>query len=121
LYTFNLYGDPSLIFEGLEGNVPHVTITKPAPALYVFNQKILDCRTPFIIGGIDAEVTASDAASGIAFVQFLVNGKLQGNITTAPFTWRWTPRTFGKQTLTVRAYNMTGSFASDEILVRKFF
>ncbi len=121
LYTFNLYGDPSLIFEGLHGNVPHITITKPAPALYLFNKKILDCQKPFIIGAIDVEVTASDAGSGIGYVQFLINGEIQGNITAAPYTWRWTQRTFGKQTLTVRAYNMTGSFASDELLVRKFF
>jgi len=121
LYTFNLYGDPSLMFEGLYGNVPHITITKPAPALYFFNQKILDCKTPFIIGAIDVEVTASDEGSGIRYVQFFINGELQANITTAPYTWRWTQRTFGKQTLNVRTYNMTGSYASDEILVRKFF
>jgi len=121
LYTFNLYGDPSLMFEGLSGNIPHVTITKPAPALYFLNKKILDCQIPFIVGAVDVEVAASDEGSGIAYVQFLVNGDVQGNITTVPYTWRWTQRTFGKQTLTVRAYNMTGSFASDEILVRKFF
>lgn len=121
LYTFNLFGDPSLMFEGLDGNIPQITITKPAPALYLFNQKILDCKTPLIIGAIDVEVTAFDEGSGIGYVQFYINGQVQGNITTAPYTWRWTQRTFGKQTLIVRAYNMTGSYASDEILVRKFF
>jgi len=59
--------------------------------------------------------------SGIAYVQFLVNGELQGNVTTEPYTWRWTQRTFGKQILMVRAYNMTGSFATDEVSVKKFF
>jgi hypothetical protein len=119
LYTFNLFGDPSLILEGKEGNVPRVTITKPDTAFYIFNQKITDCSAPLIIGVIDVEVNASDEENGIAYVQFLVNNELQGNITTAPYTWRWTQRTFGKQTLTVRAYNATGSFASDEIIVRK--
>jgi hypothetical protein len=121
LYTFNLYGDPSMIFEGTQGNVPQITIIKPENALYILNHKIMDLSTPFIIGAIDVEVNASDEGSGIAYVQFLINGKLQGNITTEPYIWQWTQRIFGKQTLTVRAYNATGSSATDEILVRKFF
>jgi hypothetical protein len=121
LFTFNLYGDPSLMFEGLIGDVPQVTIVKPTSALYFLNQKIFECKKPFIIGAIDVEVTASDNGSGIAYVQFMINGELQGNVSTSPYSWRWDQRTFGKQTLTVRVYNMTGSFASDELLVRKFF
>jgi len=121
LYTFNLFGDPALWFEGKEGNVPHVTITKPDKALYILNYKIMDCSTPFIIGAIDVEVNASDEETGITYVQFLINGELKANLTTVPYTWKSTKRTFGKQTLTVRAYNATGSFASDEVIVRKFF
>jgi hypothetical protein len=121
LYTFNLYGDPSLMFEGKEGDVPHITIIKPDAALYVLNHRIIDCAVPFIIGAIDVEINTSDEGSGIEYVQFYINGELQGNITSAPFTWRWTQRTFGKQTLTVRAYNATGSSACDEIILRKFF
>jgi hypothetical protein len=121
MYAFNLYGDPSLLYEGKEANVPHITITKPEPALYLCNLRILPCRSPFIIGAIDVEVNASDEHSGIAYVQFRIDGELLGNITSSPFTWRWVQRTFGKHTLTVRAYNATGSFASDEMSVRKFF
>lgn len=121
LYTFNLYGDPSLMYEGIEANVPHITITKPVPALYLCNLRILPCRSPFIIGAIDVEVNASDEDSGIAYVQFRIDGELLGNITSSPFIWRWEQRAFGKHTLTVRAYNATGSFASDELSVRKFF
>jgi hypothetical protein len=121
LYTFNLFGDPSLMFEGLNGDIPQITIIKPTSALYFLNQKILEWRKPLIIGKIDVEVTAFDNVSGIAYVQFLINGELQGNISNSPYTWRWEKRTFGKQTLTVRAYNMTGSFASDEMIVQKLF
>ena len=121
LYTFNLFGDPSLMFEGKEGNVPRITITKPDTALYILNHKIINCDVPYIFGTIDVEVNASDEGNGIAYVQYLVNGELLGNVTTAPYVWRWTQRTSGKQILTVRGYNATGSFASDEIIVRKFF
>jgi hypothetical protein len=121
LYTFNLFGDPSLILEGKQGTIPHITITKPDTALYILNHRIIECNVPCVVGAIDIEINASDEKNGITYVQFFVNGELRGNSTIAPYTWRWTQRTFGKQILTVRAYNTTGSFASEEIIVNKFF
>ena len=74
LYTFNLFGDPSLTLEGKQGSIPRITITTPDTALYIFNHKILECDVPFIVGAIDIEVDASDEEDGIAYVQFLVDG-----------------------------------------------
>jgi len=121
LYTFNLYGDPSMSLEGKEGNIPFVSITRPENGVYLFNRMVLAWDKPLIIGAVDVEVTASDLESGIAYVQFLIDGEVFGNVSAEPYTWRWTQRSFGKHTLSVRAYNATGSFAVDELLVKKFF
>ncbi|MBN1859861.1 MAG: hypothetical protein JW840_00210 [Candidatus Thermoplasmatota archaeon] len=121
LYTFNLFGDPSLVLEGKEGNIPYVQITKPGNGVFLFNRMILAWAKPLLIGAVDVEVSASDLESGIAYVQFLVDGEVLGNDSSAPYSWRWTQRSFGKHTLSVRAYNNTGSFAVDTLGVKKFF
>jgi hypothetical protein len=107
--------------EGKEGNIPLVKITRPENGVYLFNQKVFSWTKPLIIGAVDVEVTASDLESGIIYVQFLIDGELVGNVSAEPYTWEWAQRSFGKHTLTVRAYNATGSFAVDELAVKKFF
>ena len=121
LYTFNLFGDPSMSLEGKEGNIPYVHITRPENGVYLFNRLVLAWAKPLIIGAVDVQVTASDLESGVAYVQFLVDGEVVGNVSAEPYTWRWAQRSFGEHTLSVRAYNATGSFAVDELRVKKFF
>lgn len=121
LFTFNLFGDPSLVLEGKEGNIPYVQITKPGNGVFLFNRMILAWAKPFIIGAVDVEVSASDLESGIAYVQFLIDGEVLGNDSSAPYSWRWTQPSFGKHTLSVRAFNNTASFAVDTLSLKKFF
>ena len=121
LYTFNLFGDPSMGLEGKEGNIPSVSIIRPENGVYLFNRLVLAWAKPLILGAVDVEVTASDLESGIQYVQFLIDGEVFGNVSAEPYTWRWTQRSFGSHTLSVRAYNATGSVAVDELTVKKFF
>ena len=121
MYTFNLFGDPTLDLEGYEGSVPTVEITKPDSALYVANLRLLSFPTPLIIGKIDIEATVSDEESGIKQVEFYIDGELKETLTEEPYQFRWSERVFGKKTITVKAQNSEEFYGRDDIEVWKFF
>ena len=68
-----------------------------------------------IIGDIDVEVTASDAASGIHKVEFYTDGTLQRTDRHAPYVWNWNEPAFGPYTIEVTAYDHAGNTASAEV------
>jgi len=121
MYTFNLFGDPSLDLEGFEGSVPSVEITKPEDALYIANFKLLPFFAPVIFGKIDIEIAASDDESEIECVEVYIDGELKTTITEEPYQWRWSERVFGKKTITVKAQNSEGFYGRDDVEVWKFF
>ena len=105
---------------------PTVNILKPMRALYIKNKFIrkLFFRMALIIGGITIEVNATDInGSGIAKVEFYVNGKLKGNDATAPYTYDFTKdrifRFVHIQSIKVVAYDKAGNSATDRMVVRK--
>jgi hypothetical protein len=57
--------------------------------------------------------TADDTGSGVAKVEFLVDGALKSTDTTAPYTWTWDPSggLNGSHTLTAKAYDLAGNVA----------
>jgi len=106
----------------LDTKPPEVTIKKPiSNSLYIKNKKLIGFPTTLIIGSIDVIVDASDDDSGVASVAFLLNNKIQLNVTTPPYTWVWGNRSFGRYTILVEAYDVVGNNATDEITVWKFF
>jgi len=105
---------------------PTVQIIKPERALYMGNHKIrrLFLRMALIVGDITIEVNATDVnGSGIAKVEFYVNGKLKGNDTTAPYTYNLTKdriiRFVHMQIIKIVAYDNAGNSATDRMVVRK--
>ena len=105
---------------------PTIQIIKPERAFYIGNHKIrrLFLRMALIIGDITVEVNATDSGSGIAKVEFYVNGKLKGNDTTAPYTYNLTKdRILGfvhMQIIKVVAYDKAGNSATDRMVVKKY-
>ena len=53
-------------------------------------------------------------------VEFYIDDVLKANITSEPYSWTWTDKTFGRHTIKVVAYDDEGNSASDEIKVWKF-
>jgi hypothetical protein len=100
---------------------PSVQITRPENAIYLRNNKILPFIVTVAIGAIDVEVTANDTESGVAMVEFYVDGVFKANDTTAPYTWTWSERGFFIYTLRVIAYDTVGNHAKAEMKVFKFF
>lgn len=100
---------------------PTVTITKPVNGIYLMDTRILRFSKPVIIGRITIEVDALQEPFGIDRVEFFIDDGLKATDTTAPYTWTWDTPAFFKHTIKVIAYDTSGSSASDEITVKKFF
>ncbi|WP_224249512.1 Ig-like domain-containing protein [Hyalangium gracile] len=77
----------------------HPTVAISAPA-----------QSALVRGTVQASATASDA-SGVAKVEFYVNGTLIDTDTTSPYSvsWNTTTSANGSVTLTARAYDMAGN------------
>ncbi|MCX6667600.1 MAG: PKD domain-containing protein [Euryarchaeota archaeon] len=105
---------------------PTIQIIKPERALYMGNHKIrrLFLRMALVIGDITVEVNATDSGSGIAKVEFYINGKLKGNDTTAPYTYNLTKdkllRFVHMQIIKVVAYDKAGNSAVAKMIVKKY-
>ena len=95
---------------------PQVKILNPQPnTLYVGNLSIPFWQT-FIVGKINVIVNATDNQSGVAYVEFFVDGKLMYNDTQSPYTWLWDEDTlYDKHVLKVVAYDYDGNHAEDEM------
>jgi hypothetical protein len=105
---------------------PTVTIEKPKSG-YVYRQdndgkQCLLLKNALIIGKITIEVNATDTESGIDRVLFLIDGKEQIEITTAPYTFLWTRFSlpFISHTIRVVAYDEAGNTARQDVKALKF-
>jgi hypothetical protein len=100
---------------------PTLNITTPLPKhLYLGGKPILPFPANLIIGSITVEAMATDN-SGVAHVDFSLDGTLMTADTTAPFDWVWSTPSFGRHTILVNAYDTLGNNATQSISVWKFF
>jgi parallel beta-helix repeat protein len=109
----------------IENIKPQVKITKPDKALYVFDRKLLPrfFRDTLIIGDINITADAVDD-SGIEKVEFYVDNMLKSVDNCSPYSFKWSRdgfRFIHLHVLEVVAYDKAGNFASDRMVVRKFF
>ncbi|KAA0015720.1 MAG: hypothetical protein FE037_01850 [Thermoplasmata archaeon] len=100
---------------------PQVSIEKPLRnRLYIGGISIPFVGTWIIFTSVDIEATATDN-SGISEVKILINGEEKANFSSQPYIWTWSEKAFGKQTITVEAYDLAGNKEVDELSVLKFF
>ncbi len=101
---------------------PSLEITKPKKKwLYRNDQEIIPLFfVTRIIGPLTIEVNAADE-SGIEKVEFIINGKLEGNDTNAPYNWNWDPKIFlvGIKKIKVKVYDKAGNDNSVELFIFK--
>ncbi len=71
----------------------------------------MDGATSYIPLPVTFEATASDAGGSIGKVQFLVNGAIIGEDTTAPYSFSWTPPAIGDYAISARAIDDLGAGA----------
>ena len=108
-------------FVTLDTTPPSVNIVIPAKnTLYAGNVSIKFFKT-FVVGKINVVVNASDEESGVARVEFYVDGELKYNDSVAPYTWLWNEDTlYDTHTLEVVAYDRDGNTAKDSMEVTVF-
>jgi outer membrane protein assembly factor BamB len=77
-----------------DGTPKGIEIVKPADGgLYLFNLKLLDTQSTYVIGGIRVK-TDVISPEQVERVEFSVDGEHRYTDTTPPFTWRWNDRAF---------------------------
>lgn len=118
MFDYNLYGDPSMIREGLSLKSPEIKITNPDNGLYFNNNKIFPFLRPVILGEITIKTSASDS---ISYVEFYVDGILKERDVITPYSWVWNEKAFFRHTIKVIAYDGKKYTSSDEIIIWKFF
>ena len=104
----------------VDNTVPSIIIEKPEGGkMYVFDREVLPlvCKKAFIIGKITVQATPSDTLSGIAKVEFHVDGTYKAQVTTSPYEWTWDEKIFGAHTIKVTAYDNAGNKIEKEIEV----
>jgi hypothetical protein len=111
--TGNVGSTGSVSFS-IDNSPPTVSITAPEPGLYLLGNKLLGMSKVFIIGAFTAEATADDA-QGVAVVQFLLNGEVVGEDTTAPYDAYIAVKNMGAGTLKVIAEDGVGNTAEDSM------
>ncbi len=100
----------------------NLTIQKPQPALYLFSLRLCAFPVPFILGRIEVVVNTVLVNGSMDRVEFYVGDTLEATDTQAPYSWMWTkPMLPVKKTLTVKAYDTEGHFASQSLIVYKIF
>jgi len=100
---------------------PQVSIEKPLRnRLYIDGISIPFVGTWIIFTSVDIEATATDN-SGISEVKILINGEEKASFSSPPYSWTWDEKAFGKQTITVEAYDLAGNKEVDELSALKFF
>jgi hypothetical protein len=77
--------------------------------------------TPLVFGKITIEADVTNEVYGIDHVDFLVDGLIQENDTTAPYSWTWTQPAFFRHTISVIAYDNLGKNVSKDLILWKFF
>ena len=87
-------------------------IAKPASSLYIFGTELFKLGKPFIIGGINIEVTVtsiSGSGPDVEYVEFFIDGVSKMIDSAAPFEWTLDEQLFGAHEIKVTAYGGDGS------------
>jgi parallel beta-helix repeat protein len=106
---------------------PVVKIQTPTNGLYLWGLRLfsgLFRKSSIIYGPINIQVEATDAQSGIAKVEFLIDDSLNPEFvaTQPPYSWKWSQPSllFHKHTIIVIAYDKAGNSNFDMLEVRKY-
>ena len=101
----------------------YAEITKPIRVLYLNDEQIWEFKLiqrGFVIGDITIEVDAVDDEFGIDYVEFYIDGTLQGTDSESPYTFFWDFWMPGIHVLGAKAYNTEAeSIDADEFQVFK--
>ena len=95
---------------------PYLEITRPGPGLYIMDSmRLLPFSYPFIIGQMTIMADATDTGSGVEYVEFYLENRLESNDTEIPYEWLWDEAATGFFKLEVIAYDNVGHTTTEEM------
>ncbi len=107
---------------------PVVKIQTPTNGLYLWGLRLfsgLFRKSTIIYGSINIQVEATDAQSGIAKVEFLIDDSVNPEFvdTQSPYSWTWSKPSllFHKHTIIIIAYDNAGNPNHDLLEVKKYY
>jgi hypothetical protein len=110
----------------VDRTAPSVAILDPMPSHAYLTQgpvrlraeaEAIGSNSAIVVGGLTVRADAFDATSGVALVEFLVDGAVRGMATRGPFAFDGSADTPGTHTLAVRAVDAAGNSASAEEVI----
>jgi len=99
---------------------PTISIINPKNAFYLNNFEWFTYKNPIIIGDIDIILDVTDNIE-IDYVSIYINNQEKIQLTDTPYEWTWAEQMFGKATINVVAFDISGNKSEDTIEVSKFF
>jgi hypothetical protein len=100
---------------------PTVSINKPTNAIYMNNEVMFPFPRTIIIGSIDVIADANDVESEIDYVELYIDNSMYDDIFSGPYEFTEVTMGFGRHTIRVVAYDMSGLSGEAEISVFKLF
>jgi len=98
---------------------PTIDILQPKKGyLYILGKEITPtvAGLTIVIGEIEVKVAASDNI-GVERVEFYIDNTLKEVDYEAPYSWKWRESTIGWRILEIRAYDITGNMAMQQVTV----
>ncbi|HWR64312.1 MAG TPA: NosD domain-containing protein [Candidatus Thermoplasmatota archaeon] len=115
-------------YAGEDTIPPVVKIQTPTNGLYLWGLRLfsgLFRKNTIIYGSINIQVEATDAQSGIAKVEFLIDDSVNPEFvdTQSPYSWTWSKPSllFHKHTIIIIAYDNAGNPNHDLLEVKKYY
>jgi len=103
----------------VDKHAPDINIIAPSKGIYLFGRKMFSTSFTLVIGNITIKAAAIDNLSGVAHVDFYIDGVFKYNDSTPPYSWNWNERAFGKKEVKLVAYDVAGNhaYAKEDVLI----
>ena len=95
----------------IDEHAPVISIANPTGGIYLFGRKLFSTPYTIVIGNITIMANAFDNLSGIAKVEFYIDGILEYTATNASYEWNFNEKMFGMKELEIKAYDNAGNVA----------
>lgn len=112
---------PHKLVVKVDKHSPSIKIVSPSHGIYLFGRKIASSDLTIVFGEVEVKAMASDNLSGIAYVNFYIDGNLVYRDDTPPYSWKWEESTIGIKEIKVTAYDVAGNYedATRNIIIFK--
>ncbi len=100
---------------------PIISLDKPINAVYVNDRPIFPFFRPLVFGDVNISVSAYDEQSSVDYIELYVNDFLVGTYYDNVGNYSWDERLFGRQIITVKAFDVAGNYNVVDEVVWKFF